>query len=145
MGSKSDWIGLRSAENVTMKKGDFKLVSLGVAMELPESYGAHVVPGSSTFKNFDVIQVNSVGIIDNSYCGDRHVWDCQLLLSGIQKSMLMTGFVSSVQPGTSLLLFLLKLIFLKVKTGWFWKHRKVLVLYGQGSGGRVYPDEGMIL
>ena len=65
---------MRAAENVTLKKGDFKLISLGVAMALPEGYEAHLVPRSSTFKNFGVIQANSVGIIDNSYCGDNDVW-----------------------------------------------------------------------
>ncbi len=74
IGGKSDWIDLRAAENVTLKKGDFKLISLGVAMVLPEGYEAHLVPRSSTFKNFGVIQANSVGIIDNSYCGDNDVW-----------------------------------------------------------------------
>ena len=74
IGGKSDWIDLRTAENVTLKKGDFKLISLGVAMALPEGYEAHLVPRSSTFKNFGVIQANSVGIIDNSYCGDNDVW-----------------------------------------------------------------------
>ena len=71
---KSDWIDLRAAEDAIMKKGEFKLISLGVAMELPEGYEAHIVPRSSTFKNFGVIQANSVGIIDNSYCGDNDVW-----------------------------------------------------------------------
>ena len=74
IGGKSYWIDLRAAENVTLKKGDFKLISLGVAMALPEGYEAHLVPRSSTFKNFGVIQANSVGIIDNSYCGDNDVW-----------------------------------------------------------------------
>ena len=74
IGGKSDWIDLRAAENVTLKKGDFKLISLGVAMALPEGYEAHLVPRSSTFKNFGVIQANSVGIIYNSYCGDNDVW-----------------------------------------------------------------------
>ena len=71
---KSDWIDLRAAEDIEMKKGDFKLISLGVAMALPEGYEAHLVPRSSTFKNFGVIQANSVRIIDNSYCGDNDVW-----------------------------------------------------------------------
>lgn len=71
---KSDWIDLRSAEDVTLKKGDFKLISLGVAMELPEGYEAHVVPRSSTFKNFGIIQANHQGVVDNSYCGDNDQW-----------------------------------------------------------------------
>lgn len=74
IGSKSDWIDLRAAVNVILKKGDFKLISLGVAMALPEGYEAHLVPRSSTFKNFGIIQANSMGIIDNSYCGDGDVW-----------------------------------------------------------------------
>ena len=66
---KSDWIDLRASEDVVLKKGEFKLIPLGIAMKLPEGYEAHVVPRSSTFKNFGVIMTNSVGIIDNSYCG----------------------------------------------------------------------------
>lgn len=71
---KSDWIDLRAAEEVTLQKGEFKLIPLGVAMELPEGYEAHVVPRSSTFKNFGVIQTNHIGIIDESYCGDNDEW-----------------------------------------------------------------------
>ena len=71
---KGDWIDLRAAETVEMKKGDFKLIPLGVAMKLPEGYEAHVVPRSSTYKNFGIIQTNSIGIIDNSYCGNNDQW-----------------------------------------------------------------------
>lgn len=69
-----DWIDLRSAENLEMKQGDFKLISLGVSIELPSGYEAIVAPRSSTFKNFGIIQTNSIGIIDESYCGDNDVW-----------------------------------------------------------------------
>lgn len=69
-----DWIDLRSAEDVTLKAGEFKLIKLGVAMELPEGYEAYVAPRSSTFKNFGILQANSIGIIDNSYCGDNDQW-----------------------------------------------------------------------
>lgn len=69
-----DWIDLRSAEEMVMDKGDFKIISLGVAMKLPEGYEAHVVPRSSTFKNFGIIQTNHCGVIDESYCGDEDVW-----------------------------------------------------------------------
>ena len=58
---KSDWIDLRSEEDVELKAGDFKLISLGVSMELPKGYEAHIVPRSSTFKNFGIIQTNSMG------------------------------------------------------------------------------------
>ena len=71
---KSDWIDLRAAEEVEMKKGEFRLIPLGVAMELPQGYEAHVIPRSSTFKNFGILQVNSMGLIDESYCGDDDQW-----------------------------------------------------------------------
>ena len=71
---KSDWIDLRAAESVNMKEGEFRLIPLGVAMELPKGYEAHVVPRSSTFKNFGIIQTNHQGVIDSSYCGDNDQW-----------------------------------------------------------------------
>ena len=71
---KSDWIDLRSAEDVDLKQGEFHLIPLGVAMEIPEGYEAHVVPRSSTFKNYGVIQANHMGVIDHSYCGDNDQW-----------------------------------------------------------------------
>ncbi len=71
---KSDWIDLRSAEDIDLKQGEFKLIPLGIAMEIPEGFEAHVVPRSSTFKNFGIIQANSMGIIDNSYSGDNDQW-----------------------------------------------------------------------
>lgn len=71
---KSDWIDLRAAEDVTLKQGEFRLIPLGVAVELPRGYEAHVVPRSSTFKNFGIIQTNHQGVIDCSYCGDHDQW-----------------------------------------------------------------------
>lgn len=71
---KSDWIDLRAAKDVSLKKGEFALIPLGVAMQLPEGYEAHVVPRSSTFKNFGIIQTNHQGVIDCSYCGDNDQW-----------------------------------------------------------------------
>lgn len=71
---KSDWIDLRASEEVTLKQGEYKLIPLGVAMELPAGYEAHVVPRSSTYKNFGVIQANHCGVIDSSYCGDNDMW-----------------------------------------------------------------------
>ena len=69
-----DWIDLRAAEDVELKAGDFKIISLGVSMKLPEGYEAHIVPRSSTFKTWGVIQTNSMGIIDNSYSGTNDIW-----------------------------------------------------------------------
>ena len=64
---KSDWIDLRAAERVELKKGDFKLIPLGVSMCLPDGYEAIVAPRSSTFKTWGLIQTNSIGVIDESY------------------------------------------------------------------------------
>ena len=72
--SMGDWIDLRSAETVELKAGEFKLISLGISMQLPDGYEAHIVPRSSTFKNFGIIQTNHCGIIDNSYSGSNDIW-----------------------------------------------------------------------
>lgn len=71
---KSDWMDLRAAEDIEMKAGDFRLIPLGVGMKLPDGYEAHVVPRSSTFKNYGLIQTNSMGVVDETYCGDNDQW-----------------------------------------------------------------------
>lgn len=71
---KSDWIDLRSAQEADLKKGEFRLISLGVSIQLPAGYEAVVVPRSSAYKNFGIIQTNSMGVIDEKYCGDNDVW-----------------------------------------------------------------------
>lgn len=71
---KSDWIDLRCAEDVTMKAGEFRLIPLGVAIALPEGYEAHLAPRSSTFKNWGILQTNSIGVVDYSYRGDNDEW-----------------------------------------------------------------------
>jgi len=69
-----DWIDLRAAENVTLKAGEFKLISLGVSMKLPDGYEAHIVPRSSTFKTWGILQTNHMGVVDNSYSGNNDIW-----------------------------------------------------------------------
>ena len=69
-----DWIDLRVAETVELKAGEFKLISLGISMKLPDGYEALVIPRSSTFKTWGVLQANSAGLIDNSYCGNNDIW-----------------------------------------------------------------------
>ena len=71
---KSDWIDLRAAERVELRAGEFRLIPLGIAMELPKGYEAHIVPRSSTFKQFGILQTNHCGIVDESYCGDNDQW-----------------------------------------------------------------------
>ena len=69
-----DWIDLRAAETVTLKAGEWRPISLGISMQLPEGYEAHILPRSSTFKRWGVILPNAMGIIDESYCGDNDIW-----------------------------------------------------------------------
>lgn len=71
---KGDWIDLRAAEDVELAAGESKCISLGVSMKLPDGYEALVIPRSSTFKHWGIIQTNHIGLIDNSYCGDNDVW-----------------------------------------------------------------------
>lgn len=74
MYENGDWIDLRAAEDVEMKAGEFRLISLGVSMKLPEGYEAHVVPRSSTYRHWGIIQANHMGVIDNSYSGTTDIW-----------------------------------------------------------------------
>lgn len=72
--TQGDWIDLRSANRVILEKGEFYLLALGVSIQLPKGYEAHLAPRSSTFKKWGILQVNSVGVIDESYCGDDDQW-----------------------------------------------------------------------
>jgi len=69
-----DWIDLRCAEDTHFDAGEFKLIPLGVAMELPAGYEALVIPRSSTFKRYGILLANSIGLIDESYKGDNDGW-----------------------------------------------------------------------
>lgn len=71
---QGDWIDLRSRVTIELATGNYYEIPLGVAMKLPDGYEAIVVPRSSTFKKYGIIQTNSIGIIDNSYCGDNDEW-----------------------------------------------------------------------
>ena len=71
---KGDWIDLRAAKTTKLYQGEAALIPLGVSMKLPDGYEAVVIPRSSTFKKYGVIQTNGIGLIDNSYCGDNDVW-----------------------------------------------------------------------
>lgn len=71
---QGDWIDLRLAEDTHMGAGEFKLLPLGVAMQLPVGYEAIVAPRSSTYKKWGIVQTNSIGVIDESYCGGGDEW-----------------------------------------------------------------------
>ena len=50
------------------------LVKLGIAMKLPKGIVADLKPRSSTYKKWYLLQTNSVGLIDSSYCGNEDEW-----------------------------------------------------------------------
>lgn len=83
---QGDWIDLKSMEDVFMGMGEFRLIPLGVAMKLPAGYEAHIAPRSSTFKNYGIIQANSVGVVDNSYCGPNDMWMMPAIKLGAGKN-----------------------------------------------------------
>ena len=70
---KSDWIDLRVAENVSMKQGEYRLISMGISVEIPKGYEMLIVPRSSAYKNFGILQTNAMGVIDESFCGDNDI------------------------------------------------------------------------
>lgn len=69
-----DWIDLRAAEDVHLHQGEFRLISLGISVKLPEGYEAHIAPRSSSFQKWGFLQTNGVGIVDNSYSGPNDLW-----------------------------------------------------------------------
>jgi dUTP pyrophosphatase len=80
MTDKGDWVDLYTAEDVIITNPvEFQLVNLGVSIELPEGYEANIVPRSSTYKNWNVLQSNHFGVVDESYKGDGDVWKFPLL------------------------------------------------------------------
>lgn len=98
-----DWIDLRAAEDVFIIQGEFKLISLGVSMKLPDGYEAHIVPRSSTFKRWGIIQTNSMGVIDNSYSGTNDIWKLPVYcLDGkgyVDENGLYENFVTRIRKG----------------------------------------------
>lgn len=71
---KGDWIDIPSPNAYSYKAGDTVFVKFGFSIKLPNNHEAHIVPRSSTFKNYGLLLTNSTGIIDNSYCGDNDEW-----------------------------------------------------------------------
>ena len=69
-----DWIDLRAAETVELRKGQHYYIPLGVAMELPEGYEAWLTSRSSMAKTFKIVHCDDMGIIDGSYKGDNDEW-----------------------------------------------------------------------
>ena len=66
-----DWIDLFSAVHMEIMKGEHRLIDLGISVKLPKGYELIIAPRSSTFKLYGLIQTNGIGVVDNSYCGDK--------------------------------------------------------------------------
>lgn len=71
---KGDWIDLRCAADTTIKAGNYLVIPLGVSIKLPKGYTAIIAPRSSTFKKYGILMANSIGVVDESYCGDNDIW-----------------------------------------------------------------------
>lgn len=71
---KSNWIDLYTAQDYEIEVGKRYMINLGISMKLPEGYEANIVPRSSTFKQFGLLQCNHYGVIDTTYCSDKDVW-----------------------------------------------------------------------
>lgn len=65
---------LAASETVELKQGEVKIIPLGVSMKLPYGDFGIVVPRSSTCLKHGIMMANSIGIIENEYCGDGDVW-----------------------------------------------------------------------
>lgn len=61
-------------KKLVLKVSEHKLIDLNVAIKLPKGYEAHILPRSSTFKNYGLLIANSMGVADNAYCGDNDEW-----------------------------------------------------------------------
>jgi dUTP pyrophosphatase len=77
--TKGNWIDLRASRSIVLRKGESLNIPLGIAMELPQGYEAHIVPRGSTFKNFKIVQTNHMGVVDTTYCGDTDEWSMPVL------------------------------------------------------------------
>jgi dUTP pyrophosphatase len=71
---QGNWIDLKASETVQFHPREYGNIPLGVSMKLPEGYEAYIVPRSSTFSKYGIIQTNGIGIIDNSYSGTDDIW-----------------------------------------------------------------------
>ena len=61
----------KCSEETTIKAQSFWLVETGTVVETPEGYALQIQPRSSTFKNYGLMQTNSVWLVDRDYCGDN--------------------------------------------------------------------------
>ena len=69
-----DAIDVRAAEDVDLKYMQSTIIPLGFSCQLPKGYFALLLPRSSTFKRWGIIETNSCGMIDESFCGDGDQW-----------------------------------------------------------------------
>lgn len=71
---KGGCIDLYNANEITLKKGEWGFIHLGVSMKLPDGYDALLLPRSSTFKRYGILLTNGTGYIDNIFNGQDDEW-----------------------------------------------------------------------
>lgn len=119
-----DWVDLRVALDTYMTEGELYHIPLGVAMQLPEGYEALVIPRSSTFKKYGIVQANSVGLIDETYCGDSDEWHFPAYAT--RETFIPKKYKNlSIQNTKTSATYYAKRsrTFRKRKPRWFWKYR----------------------
>lgn len=72
--SKGNWIDVYANADIFVNEGERAMIPLGFALELPSGWEGHLAPRSSTFKNWGIIQTNSLGVVDDTYIGDNDQW-----------------------------------------------------------------------
>jgi dUTP pyrophosphatase len=69
-----DWIDLRADRRYELKNNEAALISLGIAMKIPDGYEAILAPRSSTYKHWGLTMTDSFGVMDNSFSGNNDIW-----------------------------------------------------------------------
>lgn len=72
--NKGNWIDVYANDDIFVSVGERAMIPLGFALELPKGWEGHLVPRSSTFKTWGIIQTNHVGVVDDTYIGDNDQW-----------------------------------------------------------------------
>lgn len=64
------WIDLQCAQDTLIMPHKATIVPLGVNLRVPEGYETIIAPRSSTCLKHGILMGNSIGIIDQDYCGN---------------------------------------------------------------------------
>ena len=91
--SKGNWIDVYANKDVFVPYMGYAMIPLGFALELPKGYEGYLLPRSSTFKTWGIIQTNSQGVVDDTYIGDNDQWHfpCQCTMAKTTEKIMVEG------------------------------------------------------